>query len=73
MATASAPRQGFIARSKTYVLDVKAELGKVTWPTQADLKASTTVVLWFLVILAVMIGIMDIVFQRVVLALFRLI
>jgi preprotein translocase subunit SecE len=65
-------KPNFIRRSRGYLNDVRMELAKVTWPSQAELKASTTVVLIFLVILAVTIGAMDIVFQRAVLFLYSL-
>ena len=59
-------------RARTYLNEVRIELSKVTWPSQSELKASTTVVLIFLVILAVTIGAMDIIFQRAVLLLYNL-
>ena len=65
-------KPNFFRRSRTYLNEVRIELAKVTWPSQAELKASTTVVLIFLVILAVTIGAMDIIFQRAVLFLYTL-
>jgi preprotein translocase subunit SecE len=69
---AETAKPNFIARSRSYIHDVKVEMDKVTWPTRSDLKASTTVVLLFLVLLAVVIGSMDLIFQRVVLMLYSL-
>lgn len=63
---------GFVARTRSYLDDVRGELGKVTWPTREDLKASTTVVMMFLALLAVVIGAMDQVMQRAVILLFNL-
>ena len=47
-------------------------MDKVTWPSRDELKASTSVVLIFLVILAVIVGVMDIVFQNIVIWLLRI-
>ena len=63
---------GIVARTKSYLSDVRSELGKVTWPTREDLKASTTVVMIFLALLAIIIGAMDQVMQRAVVLLFSL-
>ena len=67
-----AGKTGVIDRTKTFAQDVRSEMDKVTWPSRDDLKASTSVVLIFLVILAVIVGVMDIVFQNVVVWLLRL-
>ncbi len=52
-------------------MEVRTEVEKVTWPTREDLKTHTVVVLWFLAILAVAVGAMDVTFQKAVLTLFR--
>lgn len=65
-------KPGFVTRSKVFLQDVKSEMDKVTWPTREDLKASTTVVLLFLLLLAFMIGTLDFVFMNVVNIMFRL-
>ena len=61
-----------MSRSKAFIQDVKSEMDKVTWPTREDLKASTTVVLLFLFILAFTVGVLDFVFLNVVNIMFRL-
>lgn len=71
--TTTAKKPGPVSRLITYLGAVRQELEKVTWPTMPELKASTTVVLIFLVILAVITGAMDAVFQRIVLLLFSLV
>jgi len=63
---------GIVNRSKAFIQDVKAEMDKVTWPTREDLKASTTVVMLFLLLLAFTIGVLDFVFLNVVNIMFRL-
>lgn len=73
MATTKAQENpGVIKRSQNFVQDVRTETEKVTWPTREDLKAGTSVTIVFLLILAVMIGSMDVVFQNIVLALYRI-
>ncbi len=52
--------------------EVRSEMEKVTWPTQEDLKASTTVVMMFLALFAAIVGVMDVVLQNVVLWMFKL-
>jgi len=60
-----------VTRLTTYTGEVKTEMEKVTWPTRDDLKAHTTVVLFFLGLLALVIGTIDVVFQRVILTIFE--
>jgi len=55
-----------------FLKEVRQELHNVVWPTKADLKEGTTVVIAFSVILGIFIWIVDIVFTQVVnLILFR--
>ncbi len=68
--TATAPKPNVIMRLVNYVQEVRVELDKVTWPSRDDLKAHTIVVLFFLGLLAVLIGALDVGFQRLVLTLF---
>jgi len=75
MAKATAAPQAkpnIITQAKVFLQEVKTEMDKVTWPTRDDLKASTSVVLIFLAIMSVMVGILDVVFQNIVLALLRI-
>ena len=67
-----AGKAGVIDRTKNFAQDVKTEMDKVTWPSRDELKASTSVVLIFLVILAVIVGVMDVVFQNIVIWLLRI-
>jgi preprotein translocase subunit SecE len=71
MATTAEKSTNPVSRLRTYTGEVKTEMEKVTWPTREDLKAHTTVVLFFLGLLAVVVGIMDVVFQRVILTIFE--
>jgi len=47
----------------TFVSEVKAEVLKITWPSRDDLKKATMVVIVFVVVVALIIGAMDIVLQ----------
>ena len=70
---AAAPTPNIVMRLVVYLQEVRAELDKVTWPSRDDLKAHTLVVMFFLALLAVSIGAMDVGFQRLVLTLFSLV
>ena len=71
MATTVERKANPVSRFRVYTGEVMSEMEKVTWPTREDLKAHTTVVLFFLALLAIIVGVMDVVFQRVVLTLFE--
>ena len=55
-------RTGALATA-LFISEVKAEVFKITWPTKDDLKKATMVVLVFVVVVAIIIGTMDIVLQ----------
>ena len=63
---------GAMTRAKNYFDDVRVEMTKVTWPGPEELKSSTVVVMIFLAILAVVIGAMDLGFQKAFVLLFGL-
>ena len=49
-----------VAQSVTeYVKDVRVEMGKVSWPTRAELRESTLVVIVMVFLVAVFIGLVD--------------
>jgi preprotein translocase subunit SecE len=48
---------------QTFFTEVRAEMGKVTWPTREELMGSTGVVLMTMLILSVFIAIADFVFS----------
>ncbi|HOK09123.1 MAG TPA: preprotein translocase subunit SecE [Candidatus Hydrogenedens sp.] len=54
-------------KAKNFLLEVKSELEKVTWPTVDDLKVSTKVTMIMLVIMAVIIFAFDVTFAQVML------
>jgi preprotein translocase subunit SecE len=49
----------------SFVIEVRAEFSKVSWPTRDDLLSSTTVVLAFSAVFAVFIGIFDLIISFV--------
>ncbi len=67
------PQPNVVMRFVIYIQEVRSELEKVTWPSRDDLKAHTLIVMFFLALLAVSIGAMDVGFQRLVLTLFSFI
>jgi preprotein translocase subunit SecE len=46
-----------------FLTDVSGEVKKITWPTREDLRKATMVILLFVIVVAVVIGTMDIVLQ----------
>ncbi|MCD6408505.1 preprotein translocase subunit SecE [bacterium] len=49
-----------------YLHEVRAELEKVTWPEKRVLKITTFVVVFFMILMALYIGIIDIIFSKLV-------
>ena len=66
-ASAATAKPNIIERLKTFFGEVKYEMSKVAWPSRDELKQSTSIVLMVLCIFAVIIGIMDRIFNTVVL------
>jgi len=48
-----------IQKIRTFLIEVRQEMGKVSWPTVAELRGSTAVVLVLSLILAVFLFIVD--------------
>ncbi len=71
-ASTTAEQPGIVARVKEFIEEIQVELGKVSWPSWEDIKSSTQVVLFMLVVLATVCFVYDWVFQRVILALLDL-
>ena len=51
---------------KTYLTEIRTELRKVTWPTVAELKESTRVVIIATIMLTAFIGVVDQILNRIV-------
>jgi len=58
-------------RIKTYLAETLAELKKVTWPTRAELKESTRVVIVGSLALTVFIGVVDQILSRIIKLIFQ--
>lgn len=65
-----APRQGIFSRIALFFRQTVAELRKVIWPTRKELVSYTWVVLVFILIMGTIIGVLDFVFAKGVLAVF---
>ena len=66
----AAPERGPFARLALFIRQVIAELRKVIWPTRKELIAYTTVVLFFVLVMAGIIAAYDFVFTEGVLLIF---
>ncbi len=56
---------------KKFVIEVKGELAKVSWSTRAEVKGATIVVISITFIMAVYIGVVDVVLSRLLSLVFR--
>jgi preprotein translocase subunit SecE len=48
-----------------FIGEVNSEVRKVTWPDRAQLRSATGVIILFVVIVAIIIGLMDVILQSV--------
>jgi len=46
-------------KAKKFMIDVRTEMGKVSWPTRNELRGSTMVVIVTVIIMAIFIGLVD--------------
>ena len=60
-----------IEKLKTFLIDTKNELKKVTWPTKDELKESTRVVIIASFMLTVFIGVIDQILSRIIKVIFQ--
>jgi preprotein translocase subunit SecE len=60
-----------IAKVQSFVLEVVAELKKVSWPTRHEVLEATWLVLLSSAILAVLIGVIDFVLSKIIGVIFR--
>lgn len=60
-----------IERLKTFLLETKTEIKKVTWPTKQELKDATKVVIVASFILTIFIGVVDQILSRIVKLIFQ--
>jgi len=62
---------GIIAKPINFIKEVRAELGKVAWSTKQELVSSTVVVIVTTAIIAVFIGIIDLLLSKFLSVLFK--
>jgi preprotein translocase subunit SecE len=55
---------GLLARARRFYLDVLGEMRKVTWPTRDEVKKATIAIVAFVAVLGLAIGLMDALFQQ---------
>lgn len=63
------PSSGFASKIKDlvqYFKDAKTELGKVSWPTKKEVKATSLAVLILVVIMSCFLGIVDLLLSTIV-------
>ena len=64
------PILAFAVKSTAYIREVRVEVRKVSWPTWEDLRKSTMVIIVIVVIVGAIIGLMDLMFQWVLIDVF---
>jgi preprotein translocase subunit SecE len=64
------PLLAFAVKSSAYIRDVREEVRKVSWPTWEDLRKSTMVIIVIVVIVGAIIGLMDLMFQWILIDVF---
>ena len=64
------PIVAFALKSSAYLREVRAEVRKVSWPTLDDLRRSTLVIIVIVFVVGAIIGLMDLMFQWVLIDLF---
>lgn len=53
-----------IAKTKEFFTEVRAELGKVTWPTRKETVSTTWVVVAIVVLISIYLGVCDVVLAK---------
>ena len=66
------PKVGVLQSLTDYVKDVRVEMTKVSWPSRAELRESTMVVIVMVIIMALFTGVVDKVLSVAFTALVRL-
>ncbi len=55
-----------MSRMRQFTVEVQGEMKKVTWPDWEQLRNATGVIIIFVLIVAAIIGLMDLVFRQIV-------
>ena len=70
-ATAAGGPLGWWARSKDFLTKVREEVGRVSWPTQREVQATTIVVIAFSLVMGLYLFAVDAAFNKLVEFIFR--
>ena len=62
---------GWWNRSRVFLVEVRNELKRVTWPSQKEVYAATVVVILFSIVLGTFLAIVDFILNRAVFSLFQ--
>jgi preprotein translocase subunit SecE len=62
---------GWWNRARTFLIEVRNELKRVTWPSRKEVYAATVVVILFSLVLGIFLWIVDLILERAVVALFQ--
>lgn len=65
LAAATAASPGKAKQLVQYVEDAKAELGKVSWPTKKEVKATSIAVLILVVVMSIFLGLADLLLAKI--------
>ncbi len=57
-------------KTTQYLRDVRSEVRKITWPSLEDLRRSTLVIIVVVIIIGIIIGIMDVLFSKIIIDFF---
>ena len=61
----SNPVSNFIKKTKQYLYEVRAELGKIVWPEKDKATKTTYVVVIFIILVTAFLGLIDIFFSKI--------
>jgi preprotein translocase subunit SecE len=61
----SNPVSDFIKKTKQYLYEVRAELGKIVWPEKDKATKTTYVVVIFIVLVTAFLGLIDVFFSKI--------
>ncbi|MDA8402387.1 MAG: preprotein translocase subunit SecE [Deltaproteobacteria bacterium] len=61
----SNPVSDFIKKTKQYLYEVRAELGKIVWPEKDKATKTTYVVVIFIVLVTAFLGLADVLFSKI--------
>ena len=62
---------GWITRARRFLLDVRAELGRVTWPTRREVWATTIVVILVSLVFGIYLYVVDLSLTKLVTWIFK--